>query len=349
MAIQWADDFGGYGVGAGSNTRMLNGLYATVVGAITEDPDPLSTDPVWERGNSAFQCLRRVFSASRTECGVALRVWMSSLPSSTGNRWGLGFHDLDNNPLVTLICETNGAITIKKGSYTDNTVVTSTGPALTAGAWNHIEWHVLSGDDTGSVEVRVNGVPVILEEDIVDVFGGSMAQFCMNSASGGAGYNFYIRDLVLWDATGSYANDFLGSVSVIGLQPTADVSFNWDAVGVTDGYEALANDPPLDDTEYISADDTPPAASTFSLSNLPDDVTSVKALITQVRARKSDGGDGNLQMGLISNGDTWTGADRPLTTAFQYWFDVSHTDPDTSSPWSPSAVDNVILQLDRTL
>lgn len=103
------------------------------------------------------------------------------------------------------------------------------------------------------------------------------------------------------------------------------------------------------DLSYLSADDTPPAAMEFGFTDLPDDVTSVRGIVMVGRMKKIDGGDGNVQMSLISNGSAFDGADRPLTTTSTYWFDISQLDPDTGLPWSPFAVNNMTGRINRTV
>ena len=101
------------------------------------------------------------------------------------------------------------------------------------------------------------------------------------------------------------------------------------------------------DADFISAGDPPPSPAVFTVSNLPPDIVGVKALIPVVRARKIDGGDGNIQVGLTGTA-TDLGADRPITTAFTYFWDVSELSPDTAAAWTPVEVDAVKLQIDRT-
>jgi hypothetical protein len=113
---------------------------------------------------------------------------------------------------------------------------------------------------------------------------------------------------------------------------------------------AMITDGRPDDLTFIAADDTPPAPSQFFMSNLPPDVTSVRGLISIVRARKVDGGDGNLQVSMTPDGTNYAlGLDRPITTAATYWSDISQVSPATTAPWSPTEVDAVRLRLNRTL
>jgi hypothetical protein len=77
-------------------------------------------------------------------------------------------------------------------------------------------------------------------------------------------------------------------------------------------------------------------------------VTSVRGIISVVRARKIDGGDANLQVGLVSGAGVDQGADRPVTTSFTYYYDVSELNPVSAAPWTPVQVDAMAGRVDRT-
>jgi hypothetical protein len=132
--------------------------------------------------------------------------------------------------------------------------------------------------------------------------------------------------------------------------------------GVTDTYDCDDNSSNMSwlstssmvggptDSSYISADDTPPAPSEFTFGSLPVDVTSVRGLISIIRARKTDGGDAQLQVSLSTNGvDYDAGTDRTVTTAPTWYYDVSVLDADTGAPYLPAAVDTLQAKVDRTL
>jgi hypothetical protein len=77
------------------------------------------------------------------------------------------------------------------------------------------------------------------------------------------------------------------------------------------------------------------------LEPLPDDVTSIRAVIPKLRAAKVDGGDGNVQVSFgISDPSYDAGPDTPITTAFTYWGNptvpfVSEINPLSAAPWTP--------------
>lgn len=104
------------------------------------------------------------------------------------------------------------------------------------------------------------------------------------------------------------------------------------------------------DPSYISADATPPAPAVFSLTQLPPDVTSIRALLPIFRGQKSDGGDCAVQAGLSPDNATWVnGADEPMTVAFTYYWSPSHTSPVTATPWTPGEVNGAFVRVNRTL
>lgn len=356
MAAQWADDFTQYGT---TEAFMLNGLYAEVEGQLITDPDPTpGTDDIVYRLDTAINQVttRKVLSSSQTTVGIALRQYLTSLPTGSGSERPnyIQFRDVNNTVNVTIVINSTGALSVYRGMSNGTLLGTTAGPAYVANAWQHTEVKVFFSSTVGTVEIRVDGITVLTLTGLNNVAGlAECSQFVLSpqgagSFSGIPYATICVRDLFVWDGTGSQNNDFAGSVSVIRLAPTADASFPWAASTGTTGWDILDNNPPVDAT-YVYAVDPPPAEAVFEFANLPADVTSVRALMTLVRAAKSDGGDGNLQVGLRSGVANDLGADRPITTAFTYWYDFSETDPATSLPWTPVAVDAAQLTLDRTV
>lgn len=161
--------------------------------------------------------------------------------------------------------------------------------------------------------------------------------------------NSYWKDFVIWNTAGSVGNDFQGSVAVRDLYPDADIDLNWTPSTGSVGWD-LIDKTTLSDTTYIQAGDPPPDPAVFSLTDLPADVTSVRALLPIYRSTKTDGGDCNLQAGLTPNNIDWDdGADNPITTAYTFRWDVSDLSPDTAAPWTVTEVNDAYVRINRTL
>lgn len=344
MALVHADNFSRYG----SNTAlMVNGVYQTSDNnALVADPDGISSGFVIRQNSFAAAQgeLRYVLPSLSNTTGVAIRVWMNRLPVATNDRPSIvDFRNAANGTMEALVVETTGRLSFAG--------LTTANPVITANGWYHIEISYTT-NGVGAFELRVEGVAVLSSADLL--YSGHSQTYQLGQHYFGNNFSttvIYYKDYVVWNETGTYNNNFLGSVLVAGLSVTSDAALNWTPSSGATGYEILDNVPPVD-TTYISAGDPPPSPYVGGLSNLPADVTSVKGLITYVRAAKSDGGDGSLQVGMISDPagtpSTVLGADRPITVAQTWWMDVFETDPETSAPWLPAAVDLAQIQIDRT-
>jgi hypothetical protein len=357
MALIWADDFKSFGDDEGA---MSDGVYGEVDSiTLVADPDPLASGNVVRHLNLG-NGMRFVYPSSVTTAGYAGRFWFETLPTSVLPAI-IQFRNASNAAQVTIEVTTTGAIQARRGFSSTGTILGTSNPVITANAWNHIEVKVLVSDTVGTVHVQVNGIEVLAltgqdtlnsgSAEISQIFHGStrIDSAVTGSASNSAtGLTIYRKDAVYWDTSGTQNNDFMGTVSVLRLVVDADSSFNWTPSTGTTGYDLLDEAGP-DDADYISADSTPPAASVFTFGNLPVDVTSVRGLISLVRAKKTDGGDGNLQVSLTSNAADDLGSDRPITTADTYYWDVSELSPDTGVAWTPSEVDDATVKIDRTL
>ena len=340
-----------YGTNA---AKMLDGMYAENNAALVEDPDPNVTGNVmWYSADIFGVLLRKVLPASVTSLGFANRVYFPSLPSSIGAsnfNYVISLRDGGNTDICSITVNTDGRIAAYRGTVNGGVLLgTSAAPAITAAAWHHVEVKFVLSATVGTVEVRVNGVTVL------NLTGQNTgAGPCTQVAQGHRTFsdatgNFYSKDWILWDTTGAFNNNFMGSCSVKELIPDGDISANWALTGAANHYGAVNEAPPDDDTKYIYAVTPAPAADVMSLTNLPVDVTSVRGLMVINRSKNTDGGDGKLQAGLVSGASTQLYTDRQLTTAYTYWTDISETDPATAAAWLPGAVNAMNLRLNRTL
>lgn len=349
MSLDFMDNFSTYG----TDTSLLSqGLYvsANLIGAtLADDPDG---SPGKVLRMTELTSLRRALAGGSTPIiGAHWRAWAIALP---GNARGLVscmyIVGAGNEQLAVFGITSNGRGRLILRDATNTAIDYDTpAPIVTAaGWWDYEIKYNHTAANTCDIEVRVEG-QTVLELTAESCRNIDPAQVTIAAYGEGSqiGESAYYKDFVTWNGLGSDNNDFLGSVLVVTLLPASDISLNWTPSTGTDGYSILDNVPP-NDAQYISAVNPPPAAYVGSLTNLPPDVTSVRGLQTRVRAQKSDGGDGSLQVGLISAAATDNGADRPITTTMNYWCDISELDPNTGDPWTPVAVDAAQITINRT-
>lgn len=353
MSIQWADNFGRYGTGGASNTAMRDGLpYNNWLSQCAADPDPLAAAAgerccILDSGLDASPTAENriaIPTPHAGKVGVAARFWFTSFGAGNARRVCAVFINVGLTVLASCQVEPNGALRIVDG-FSGAEIANTVSPVVSTLTWNHIE--TMYNGTTGAMEVRLNGVTVL--SGVATVLGTTAFAYPSTRIGNTAGGGVRVKDLVIWDDTGTQNNDFVGAVVCRRFKPNADVSLGgWVPSTGSSGVPLLAKDAPNDAT-YLSAATPPPALMEYGVENLPIEVTSVRAIVTVVRARKIDGGDGNLQTALISGGDADDGADRPITPTFAYWFDISELSPDTAAPWTPVEFDAMTATVDRTL
>ncbi len=358
MSILHADNFSIYGTTVG---LMLNGIYSQNDGcALVADPDGVSGGhvlrPGWNGLDNTNTNWRYPFqSGPAAVAGAAFRMWNSTLPNdaslaSTIMEW----RNNANHAIASFGVLPTGALRLQIGVINIDTDV----PRVTATGWYHTEIRLESlGVNSTKYEIRVEGITVLQGTEATQPSGNFSQLAAFHVEIGGHAQQYFIKDLVIWNGAGTENNDFLGSVLVTELALLSDIALNWTPSAGTNGFSILDNIPP-NDAIYLAAPasaaipPTFPAPYVASLSDLPVSATSVKAVITFVRAAKSDGGDGSLQVGLISDPTgapaTVLGANRPITVAQTYWRDVFEEDPKTNAPWAPGAVNSAYMQINRT-
>lgn len=350
MTIRWADfPSASQGVYGNNIGLLLNGLYADVQGALVDDPDPSvgAAGKVYQIGAGHNTYLRRVFGATVATAFFGFRIWLSALPGSIGAAPYFDITDTLNDIHCTLRVNPDGSLTVFKDNTRSTVLASTPGPVIVANAWQHIAWKY-HNNASGNTSIQVEGTEVLNFDANTTTGSTGMAQIRLNS--NGAPANLYLKDICMWDGTGTDDNDFLGPCGIFWLPVNRLVSSGWTNVGGATPQAILSNVPP-DDTKYIQAEQDPaiPAPCIVGCAALPDDIVAVRAVLPIMRARKSDGGEGKVQMSLISDGDVDLGVDRAISTAFTYWGDVSTYDPSTLALWTPGGVDNLQFQIDRTV
>lgn len=355
---QWFDDFSRYGVGNPSNAAMRDGLvYAVLNANVQNDPDPNETGRclnVGRGGSNNWTDDTRVALPMPREgkVGVHFRAWFSSLPEDDGAlrpsvvSWApVGIST--SNLFCNILLRPNGSVLVRKTAGGTVTLAETPGPVISPNSWHH--WEAWYDSSTGEGELYINGIKVL---DWSGGATGTTAIIHHSNRSGitGSSDNWYLKDYGIWDGEGTQNNDIAGTVIVRRLKPIADVTLGgWVPSTGSTGYDLLAKDAP-DDATYLSADDAPPAPMQFNFEKLDPDTTTVRAVMSVARMRKIDGGDANVQISLSPDGNNFdNGADRPITSAFSYWYDISEISPATAAAWTPIEVDDLIGEVDRTV
>lgn len=353
MAIQWMDNFQGY------STRF-NMLEGSPWGVVLTDPetDPDPNAPVGSKvlrmgssssGPSSGQ--RLICTTPSNKIGVSCRIWLTSLPSGGGDFPGVAFRTAGNGDLYYFYINPNGSMTLYRDS--DDTIIATTPtPIIFAGSWNHFEFIV--NTTTSEIEVYKEGVAIssLTLTDPSPIPASpliGMITFFGNLPAGTTPPGYFFKDVYMYDGSGTQNNSQAGVLTILRLNPDSTASSGWVNSDGTGPASTLLNKPGgVNDTTFISADDTPPAPAVMGIDNLPADIVGVRGLVMVSRMRKSDGGDANVQMSLSRAGMDDNGSNRTITTAYSYYWDVSELDPSTSTAWTPTGVNEATFKINRT-
>lgn len=353
--IVWADGFDHYGTGSGGADQMLEGAYAATSTGPTTDQARTGTCSFPCSGNNGQ--IRRVFGSALELAGLAAAFYLTSLPDINQACAPFTFRDSANKPQICIEIQTTGIIAVWRGAG-DNNFGAKLGESSTLiapASWNHLE--VKAGFDgaTGSVEVRLNGVTIVNLTGVNTVNSTSPAtgelsasQVILGFVTNDNGRTMYVDDLVLWDGTGSYNNDFIGDQKVFTDMPIADTAdVDWTPSTGSARYAMIDEIPANDDTDY---DETLSNGDRMGVTfpALDGAVSSVAAVLFYAKTRKTDAGVCNVQVQAESSGSSALGADNPITTAYTYRWDVFETDPHTAAPWTPSNAGAAAMVLERT-
>jgi len=268
-------------------------------------------------------------------------------PNSNGdaNAYFAEFFESDATHL-SLGFNASNQIFVKRGGWNGTVLGTASG-ALPVAAWSYVEVKMTIHDTAGAVEVRVNGVPVLLLADVDTRQGGSLGKITNvriggNLFSYSAGYD----DLYVCDTSGAHNNDFLGDVRIDVLVPNGLGTYqDWTPSTGTD-HAALVDETTPNTTDYLTGV-TPGAKETLTLGDLPAP-GSVAAVQVCNYLAKADAGAAKTR-NLIRSGTTDAcGPEAALSTSYVYSLSVHETDPATGSVWSTAAVNALEVGVEVT-
>ena len=132
---------------------------------------------------------------------------------------------------------------------------------------------------------------------------------------------------------------FLGDVRVETLYPNVDSSTyaQWSFSTGSTGYTLIDETTPNDDTDYIKTD-VAGYYSTFGTTDLSSTTAAVKAVQTNIYARKTTGGTRTLRPIMLQSGTTKEGATTGgLSTSYSTYSEIFETDP-IGSTWTATNV-----------
>lgn len=294
-------------------------------------------------------CYRRRLGAALPVVGVGFALYIPDISTATVGRAELFcLTNSANSKQITFNILVNGSLECRRTSAGGTLLGTTPAGTIVSATWAHIEFKAVLGV-AGSVELRVNGVPMLV---VSGVDTGTEASFLVLKRNGSSffeGMTTYFDDMYAWDTTGTTNNDFLGDQKVITLHPTADTAqADWDVhgYGIATAAGAVGERRPDLSEGFIETIDEG-ATHRFEFTDLPAE-GSVTAVMTQVMQQKLTAADCFTRTGLRSGASVGSGLVRHLPNTYNYAADVFEVDPQTSAKWTLAGVNASTIQIERT-
>lgn len=338
MAIVWADSFDNYG----NASHMMDGLWANVSQGVS-----LVTGAALGERCARFTLTgnaRRYLTDDFTRAGVAFNFKLDGLPVNASHRFGLiGFRNDLGAQVVNLRITSAGRVQLVLGSLGLGAVAAATSKlSVAAGVWNHCEIIADAGGD--QIQVWLNGK---LALDYAGNVVGPLSEVSIGTFDTGT-QNLYVTsyyDNIV--AQGGAGTVSLGQVGVYYQQPIADgVPQDWQLSEGAQAWPLVDDLNPDENAGYIYATQQDLTA-TFDVEALPLNVSGVVAVIPIARVRKSDTGDCDSVLGVMSGDTPAESADLPALLDYSYHFAVFEKDPDDNGAWAPAPLPSIFIR--RTL
>ncbi len=349
MALLWCDGFEGYGTGNASPLTPT-GVLADKYGVPLVGESAMDVITTNARHGNAIRITgvasglssfgtTHIASGNTIVCGTALRFnqqtdWID------GSYWPIFvFWNGGGNR--------NASLTLSEaGVYLRDAAFAFQGGSrcqMLYGEWNYIEAKMYSHATAGTIEVRINGCPVL-----------SLTSQNTLHASGGAatavayGTDYTVRrkassmldDFYVCDGTGAVNNDFLGPVTVRTLFPDSDDIAQFAVTGnanYSTHYEQLNDDhESYPTTDYVE-DGTTGNRDIYTFDNSTDNFATIYGVIGWGYSKYVSGAI-NYHLVASSNGTENESSNRAASSDWHYDGYVLETDPDTSNAWTDSTI-----------
>lgn len=352
MALVWCDGFEGYGTGnntAPAPTGVLADKYRYVS---QEDHMRLRNDTTHSGSGWAFSyayqtsddpvaTTRDVVTGNTTIAGAACRL---------NNQQGLAaYHTWPLLSFKNDDAEKNAAIYYAQGnlwvSGPDRLFLGGCRVTFTRYKWQYVEMKVYHHATNGTIEVRVNGCPVINVTSVNTTANTSKAstRVCLGDINQIQTSRYLlVDDFYVCDGSGSKNNDFLGPVYVETLWAASDDVVQFTKTGnanYTTHYEQLIRTTRDGSTDYV-LEDTVNSIDQFGMDNASTFNTihgvAVWGAVNYTTTTA------NYQFRLTSNGSTTEGAVTAAPSSTNINTFIVENDPSTNAAFTSNALDNII-------
>jgi hypothetical protein len=256
------------------------------------------------------------------------------------------FSFIDGTTTQCTLYDYNGTFKV----YSDGNLRGTASSAHSMSTWHQVETKVTFS--TGVFTLKVDGVSVLSlsGEDLTKTANNYADGLCFGVNGGEAsgysnGYYFGISDVILMDTSGSYCKDFLGSRMVEVKVPTGAGNYAQFTPSAGNNWSNVDEVPP-DTSDYNTGDVN--NIDSFTKAALLNPSSTIDAVVCSAYCQTNDGGSASYK-GLVRSSSTdGLGTELSVPSSWGYLQSFIYVDPNTSSPFTASALDSAEIGYKRT-
>lgn len=355
MAIEWLESFDHYGTGSTSYINMLNGVYSQL--QVTSSNDIVCSSTQARTGSNSLSipsfdgnvAIRRPYSTSLTEFYTGMAIYQNQLPANNGRMTIWAPASSGNSKRFYVSWNTIGGLRIyNSNGPSDDNLIGESDPFMTSGDWRYLEMHCVHGTGTsGSLEFRCDN-QVVYSLTGIDT-GSESSQMTIGGTALSTIPGYYIDDWYLLNTSSGSYKSYLGDVRIYTLFPNADAGTpDWTPSTGSDLYAMVDETAQDGDTTYNENDGTIGNQYEVDFQDLPAEIVNIYGVQAIMVSKKTDAGTAGLTQSVDSSGTLGDGTERALSTVYIPYQDIFENDPNTSSAWTPTAVNAVKVRITQT-
>lgn len=356
MAVRGYDGVEHHGT---STSRMAQAGWIQIGDGSIISSDKRTGTYAWQfsNGGGGFRRNYEGMSATCSKAGLAMG-WRFPSFDNPGNHCIMQWRNSSNRAHISLQVNGLGRIMVMRGGRdalsAPSTQIGISTKALVPNTWNHIEAEVLLHASAGHVKIRVNGKEFYYLEGVNTIGAisgnGFHAAFAFgsfdSSASSGAYADAKWDDCAWWDdeVDAHHDGSFIGQHGVTYLPANLDGTYEeWTPSSGVDSFAMVDDIEPDEDSTYISSDTIGQRAA-FGCATPPANVEDIECLAVVARVKKTDTGDADISLGVITLGATEDSLTQfAVTSDYHTYYGLYPINPETAAAWNPVAMPEVLV------
>lgn len=206
--------------------------------------------------------------------------------------------------------------------------------------WHYIEAYVVIGTGTsGTIQVWIDGqlginqVGINTNPSSLSGDATGFTKFRVGGALDSGTLDSRISSIMVWDASGSYMNGYIGPARIEVVRPNGAGTNTGFTPSAGSNYQCVDEATSNIDTDYVEHA-IAATKDTYNYESLASSPSTILAVNLKGHVKNVDVGSASMRQLCLSGGATANGSDVALTLAYKRYSEVFYVDPNTSAAWT---------------